>query len=401
MAENIFLRRLADRHLKGDPIIWGVVILLSLLSILVVYSATSSLAWRKMDGNTEYYLIKHSILVMGALLLMVITSKINYHNLAKYTRLALFFSCILLVVAFFFGGEKNAASRWLTIPIINHSFQPSDLAKLALITHLAAILAKNQSRIEDIKESVGPIFGFVFVICGVIALSNFSTAAILLATCLLLMVIGRVPVRYVGYLIIMGILAGSIAYAVGQRGGTLINRIEDFLDADKIPDQTQFSYIAISNGGLLGQGPGNSHQKDFLPHSDSDFIYAVVVEEYGLIGAFVTVCLFLTLLYRGMVTAAKSENAFGSLLSAGLSFSLALQALLNMAVATGMMPVTGQPLPLVSMGGTNLLFTGISFGIILSVSRGSTWQSHTPAAPRAGGKLSTTGSVLGQRLKSA
>lgn len=365
------LKEWTDRNLKGDPIIWGVVILLSLLSLLAVYSATGSLAWRKMQGNTEYYLMKHGILVLGGFVLMILAHKIDYRYLPKLSRVALMISIPLLVVTFMFGGEINSASRWFKIPIINQAFQPSDLAKLALITHLAAILSKNQHKIEDIRESVFPIFAWVGGICGLIALSNFSTAAMLLATSLLLMLIGRVPSKYITYLILVGILAGGVAFAVGQRGGTLISRVSDFFDPTKVPFQTQQSYIAIANGGIMGQGPGNSHQKDFLPHPYSDFIYAIIIEEYGLFGGFLLLACYLTLLYRGMVTVAKSENAFGGLLSAGLSFSLAVQAMLNMAVATGLVPVTGQPLPLVSMGGTSLLFTGISLGLILSVSKGT------------------------------
>ncbi|MBY0424518.1 MAG: FtsW/RodA/SpoVE family cell cycle protein, partial [Cytophagales bacterium] len=189
-------------------------------------------------------------------------------------------------------------------------------------------------------------------------------------TCMLLMFIGRVPLKYLGMLIIVGLVAGALALAVGQRMGTAVSRIKAFMDPKEIPFQLEQSYIAIATGGVLGKGPGNSTQRNFLPHPYSDFVYATIVEEYGLIGGVIILFLFLVLLYRGMITVANSERAFGGLLSAGLSFALVIQALINMAVAVGLGPITGLPLPLLSMGGTSLLFTGISLGIILSVSRG-------------------------------
>jgi cell division protein FtsW len=192
----------------------------------------------------------------------------------------------------------------------------------------------------------------------------------LLVTCMLLMYFGRVPVKFLGMLLAVGILAGSVAMVLGDRFETGLARIERFLDRSKLDYQTEQSFAAIANGGILGQGMGKSHQKNFLPHPYSDFIFAVIIEEYGMAGGLFTLFFYLVLLYRGMLAVSKSSNAFGGLLSAGLSFMLAIQAMLNMAVAVGLVPVTGQPLPLVSMGGTSLLFTGISFGIILSVSRG-------------------------------
>jgi cell division protein FtsW len=184
------------------------------------------------------------------------------------------------------------------------------------------------------------------------------------------MFIGRVPLKYLGMLIIVGIVAGALALAVGQRMGTAVSRIKAFMDPKEIPFQLEQSYIAIATGGVLGKGPGNSTQRNFLPHPYSDFVYATILEEYGMIGGVLILFLFLVLLYRGMITVANSERAFGGLLSAGLSFALVIQALINMAVSVGLGPITGLPLPLLSMGGTSLLFTGISLGIILSVSRG-------------------------------
>ncbi len=361
-------------NLKGDPIIWGAVILLSLLSLAVVYSATGSLAYRKMDGNTEHYLFKHGLLLLGGLGCMLLFHRIDYRYLRKLSRLALWVSVPLLGFTYLFGRSVNEASRWFTIPIINQGFQPSDLAKLALITYLASSLDKNQHRIDK-PETLYPILAWVVGICGLIALSNFSTAGMLLMTCLLLMLIGRVPFKFMGYLAGLGVLGGTVAFFIGQRGATLLSRIQAFAFGTKVPFQAEQAYIAIANGGIFGQGPGNSYQKDFLPHPYSDFIYAIIVEEWGLIGAIVVLALYLILLYRGMVAVARSQNAFAALLSAGLSFSLAIQAMLNMAVAVGLVPITGQPLPMLSMGGTSLLFTGTSLGIILSVSRGDISQS--------------------------
>ena len=207
-------------------------------------------------------------------------------------------------------------------------------------------------------------------ICGLIALSNMSTAMMMFATCLLLMYIGRVPLKYLAMLMLVGILAISLALAFGQRLGTFTNRIKSFLDPQEVPFQLEQSYIAISTGGITGKGPGNSTQRNFLPHPYSDFIFAIIIEEYGLIGGVGVLALYLMLLYRGMITVANSQGAFGGLLSAGLCFLIVIQALINMGVAVGLGPITGLPLPLLSMGGTSLLFTGISIGIILSVSRG-------------------------------
>ena len=361
-------------NLKGDPIIWGAVIVLSLLSLAVVYSATGSLAYRKMDGNTEHYLFKHGLLLLGGLACMLLFHRIDYRYLRKLSRLALWVSMPLLAFTYLFGRSVNEANRWFTIPGLNQGFQPSDLAKLALITYLASTLDKNQHRIDK-PETLYPILGWVVGICGLIALSNFSTAGMLLMTCLLLMLIGRVPFKFMGYLAALGALGGTVAFFVGQRGATLLSRIQAFAFGEKVPFQAEQAYIAIANGGIFGQGPGNSYQKDFLPHPYSDFIYAIIVEEWGFIGAIVVLALYLVLLYRGMVAVARSQNAFAALLSAGLSFSLAIQAMLNMAVAVGLVPITGQPLPMLSMGGTSLLFTGTSLGIILSVSRGDISQS--------------------------
>ncbi len=379
------LNRITDwlkENLKGDPFIWSIIMLLSLISVAVVYSASSSLAFQKKDGDTMYYLIKHGGLIIGSLVLVWLAHKVDYKYYSRLSRLALIVSAPLLLLTFLMGGELNGASRWLMIPIINQSFQPSDLAKLALITNLASMLAKRQANIEDFKGSFIPIVMWCGIICGLIALSNLSTAMILFSTCLLLMFIGRVPMKYLAMLVLVGAICGTIALTLGQRLGTAINRIKQFAeiftnDDAEIPYQAEQAFIAIWNGGLFGKGPGNSDLKYFLPQSSSDFIYAIIIEEYGFIGGIFILFLYLALLYRGMKTVVKSDRAYGGLLSAGLAFSLVGQAMINMGVAVGLGPITGQPLPLLSMGGTSLLFTGLSLGIILSVSRGDLTESNS------------------------
>lgn len=360
----------ADRNLKGDPVIWVIVVLLSILSIFVVYSATGTLAYKNMGGNTEHYLLRHSFLIVLSLVAMWAAHQVDYRYYAKISRFALLISVPLLIFSWQFGTSLNEASRWITIPVINKTFQPSDLAKLALITQLASMLARRQQNINDFKESLVPILLWCGLICGLIAMTDLSTGALLLVTCMILLFIGRVPMKYLAMLSVVGLIAGSIAFSIGQRRETAISRIRDFVNPEEIPFQAQQSYIAIATGGISGKGPGNSVRRNFLPHSYSDFIFAIIVEEYGIIGAGIVILLYLGLLYRGLLTATKSERAFGGLLSAGLSLALVLQAMVNIGVAVGLLPITGLPLPLVSMGGTSLLFTGLSLGIILSVSRG-------------------------------
>ena len=359
----------AHNNLKGDPVIWLIVFFLSLISILVVYSATGTLAFKR-DLQVEQYLINHSLLMFLSLVAMWAAHKVDYRYYSRISRMALLISVPLLLYAYFFGSNINEASRWIEIPLINKTFQPSDLAKLALITNLAAMLSRRQQDIEDFKKSLIPILIWIGVICGLIAMTNFSTAALLFATCMLLMFVGRVPVKYLFLLVLVGAVAGSAAFTLGQRGGTVEGRIKRFLDPTEVSFQSQQSYIAIATGGITGKGPGKSDQRNFLPHPYSDFIFAIIIEEYGFAGGLFVLFLYLALLYRGMRAVSNSERAYGGLLSAGLSFALVLQAMVNIGVTVGILPVTGLPLPLISMGGTSLLFTGVAMGIILSVSRG-------------------------------
>jgi cell division protein FtsW len=363
------------RHnLKGDPFIWAIMFVLAILSILAVYSAASSLAYRKMQGNTEYYLTKHSLLMLSSLGAMWVAHKIDYRYYAGLAKLALWISVPLLLLTWRYGLTLNEASRWLTIPVIDKAFQPSDLAQLALIASLANMLAKRQHSMSNVQETLVPMLVWCAVICGLIALTNLSSALLLFLTCILLMYIGRMPIRYLIALMTIGLMVGIIVMRVGQRGETALSRLKIFTQ-DVLPFQTEQAYIAIATGGLYGKGPGNSQQRNFLPHPYSDFIYAILIEEYGLMGGVVVVLLYLVLLYRGIRNVSQSNRAYGGLLSAGLSFALVLQAVVNMGVAVGLGPVTGLPLPFVSMGGTSLLFTGIAVGIILSVSRGDIDES--------------------------
>ncbi len=363
----------ADDNLQGDRVIWAVVLVLSLISVLVVYSSIGTLAFRKTKAP-EWYLLKHTSMVFLGLAAMWVAHKIDYRYYSKLSRLALWASIPLLLYTLKFGVSINDASRWISVPIFG-SFQPSDFASLALIINLASMLSKKQQNIEDVKDALIPMLIWCGVICGLIALTNLSSAVLLFATCMLVMFIGRLPVKYLAMLVLVGLLAGAMAYKFGVRGETAKNRILSFINGTELPFQAKHGRIAVATGGIFGKGPGNSDQRNILPEPYSDFIYAIVIEEYGMIGGGVVLILYLILLHRGMKAAYNSERAFGGLLSAGLSFDLVCQAMVNMGVVVGLGPITGQPLPLVSMGGTAMMFTGISIGIILSVSRGEQDES--------------------------
>lgn len=374
------VKELAYKNLKGDPVIWFIVFLLSMLSILVVYSSTGSLAYKMMGGDTEYYLFKHAALVLMSLFAMWLAHKIDYRYYAKLSKLALWISVPLLLFTWQFGTNINEASRWITIPFINQAFQPSDLAKLALVITLASMLSRRQKNMDDFQRAIIPMLLWIGLICALIAMTNVSTAALLFATCMLMLFIGRISMKYLAILMLIGIVAGGVALTFGQRSGTAVNRIESFFEEGETPFQAKQSFIAIATGGLTGKGPGQSDQRNYLPHPYSDFVFAIVIEEYGLIGGLVVLLLYLGLLYRGMKAAAESHRAYGGLLSAGLSFALVMQAMVNMGVAVGLGPITGLPLPLISMGGTSQLFTGLALGIILSVSRGEIDDIGSPLA---------------------
>lgn len=368
------LKTWADKNLLGDRVIWAVVLALSLISILVVYSSIGTLAYKR-TASPESYLLKHTFMVFLGLAAMWFAHKIDYRYYSKISRFALWVSVPLLIYTFTNGTTINEAARWITLPLINTSFQPSDFASLALIINLASMLSKKQQNIEDLKDTLFPVLIWSGVICGLIALTNLSSAILLFATCMLVMFIGRVPVKYLAMLVLVGLLVGAVALKFGVRGETAKNRILSFVNGTELPFQARHGRIAVATGGIFGKGPGNSDQRNILPHPYSDFVYAIVIEEYGMIGGCIVLILYLILLHRGMNAAYNSERAFGGLLSAGLSFDLVCQAMVNMGVVVGLGPVTGQPLPLISMGGTAMVFTGLSVGIILSVSRGEQEQN--------------------------
>jgi len=363
----------ADRNLQGDRVIWAVVFALSLISILVVYSSIGTLAY-KHSASPESLLLRHTFTVFVGLAAMWAAHRVDYRYYSRLSKLALWISIPLLIYTFTNGVSLNDASRWIAVPIVG-SFQPSDFASLALIVNLASMLSKRQQNIEDIKESLIPILFWSGMICGLIALTNLSTAVLLLITCMLIMFIGRVPTKYLAMLVFVGVLFGALAIKFGVRGETAKHRIESFFKGSELPFQAKHARIAVATGGVLGKGPGNSDQRNILPHPYSDFVYAIIIEEYGMFGGIVVLGLYLLLLHRGMKASYNSERAFGGLLSAGLCFDLVCQAMVNMGVVVGLGPITGQPLPLVSMGGTSMVFTGLSLGIVLSVSRGERDQA--------------------------
>ena len=362
-------------NIKGDRWIWLIAVILSIISLLSVYSATGSLAYQKMGGNTEYYLFKHFLLIILSFIAMWFAHKLDYKYYSKISIIAMYISLPLLLVTYQFGLNINEASRWINIPIINQAFQPSDLAKLSLIIYLSSVLSKSQYDLDNIKSLIKP-FLWIGIICLFIALTNLSTSIILGVTSMLLMFIARVKIKYLAVLVLFISFGASIALITGQRGKTAISRTENFIYKKNIPFQLEQAYIAVSTGGLFGKGPGKSNQKNFLPQSYSDFIYAIIIEEYGLLMGISVLLLYLILLYRGLYTFLKSERPFGGLLSAGLSFYLVIQAITNMSVVVGLLPVTGITLPLISMGGTSQLFTGITLGIILSISRHNSMEEE-------------------------
>lgn len=356
-------------YLKGDRYVWMIAIGLSLFGVLVVYSATGSLAYRTAGGDTELYLRRHVITVLLSLIVTYVFHRIDIRYYSRVSRMALLASAPLLLFAWQFGTSINDANRWLTVPLINYSFQPSDLARLALIVNLAAMLSKRQNNIQDFQRAIVPMLLWCGVICGFIGLANFSTAALLFANCMVLLFIGRVHISYLGMLVVIGLFAGLFAFSFGQRGSTVAGRIDRFLDEEELPFQVEQAYIAIAKGGLTGEGMGKSTQRNFLPNSFSDYVFAIIIEEYGLLGALFVMALYIALLYRSVAIVSQTTNRFEGLLVAGLTFSIVFQAFVHMGVVVGILPVTGLVLPMISMGGTSLLFTGMAFGMILSVSR--------------------------------
>ncbi|MDZ4758897.1 MAG: FtsW/RodA/SpoVE family cell cycle protein [Bacteroidota bacterium] len=361
---------------KGDLVLWFVIIILSLFGVLAVYSSTGSIAFTQYDGNTEAKMFKHLAILIFGLFFMYLCHLIDYRYYSRISLILVVVSVPLLIYTLIWGVDLNDAKRWINLPLINQTFQTSDLAKVALIMFIARQLSRAQDEPKELKKSFMPILAWVVVICTLIAPANLSTAAVLFATSLLVMFIGRMPLKYIFMIVGSGVLALGLLVSVAMftpakgRFETWKNRIETYIDGDNGGSyQNQQAKIAIATGGITGKGPGNSTQRNFLPHPYSDFIFAIIIEEYGLIGGMTIVLLYLLFLFRCIRIVIKSPRAYGALLAVGLAFSLVIQAFINMGVAVNVFPVTGLPLPLVSMGGTSILFNSIAFGIILSVSR--------------------------------
>jgi cell division protein FtsW len=374
------------KYLKGDPVIWAVILALSIFSILAVYSSTGTLAYRFRGGNTTYYIMKHGVILLIGLCIIYVTHLIPYKYYSRLSQIFLYISVPLLLLTLLLGTNINSASRWLTLPGIGLTIQTSDLGKLALIMYVARMLSMNQDNIKDFRKAFIPIVTPVIIVCILIVPANLSTAALLFVTSVILMFIGRISIKHLLLLAGAGIVALSLfilialAFKIEGRIGTWKNRIENFAKkGDEVNYQVEQSKIAVVTGGIIGKGPGKSVQRNFLPHPYSDFIFAIIIEEYGVAGGLILIFLYLYILYRAGVMVRKSNRTFPAFLSIGLAISLVFQAMINMGVAVGLLPVTGQTLPLVSMGGSSLLFTSVAFGIILSVSRGvDTLEANAP-----------------------
>jgi cell division protein FtsW len=366
------------KGIKGDKVIWIVVLLLSIVSIVCVYTSVTALATRYKNGNALYYLVKHALIIGLGFLLMYMVHKVKYTYFSRISQIALWVAAPLLLYTLVKGISAGEANRWIGIPGIGLTFQTSDFAKLALIAYVARLLSVKQEVIKDFKTAFVPIIIPVGIICLLILPANFSTAALLFLTCLVLMFIGRINLKYMfmllgGCLLLLTLLVFIIMKFPDsiKRGRTWKARIENFASGDSESNyQADQAKIAIGTSGLLfGKGPGHSDQRNFLPQASSDFIFAILIEEWGVLAGAFVLFLYMVLLFRGVRIASKAPKSFGSYLAIGLTFSLVLQAMINMAVAVNLFPVTGQPLPLVSMGGTSIWFTSIAIGIILSVSR--------------------------------
>ncbi len=378
---------------KGDRVIWGIVVILTLVSLLVVYSSTGSLAYKYSKSN-ESYLFKQLAFIVIGLLVIYFAHRVNYTIYAKVAKLLYLISIPLLIYTYFFGSKINDGSRWIKLPVINMTFQTSDMAKLALFMYLSLLLSRKQNVIKDFKKGFIPVITPVAIICILIAPANLSTALLVGATSFMLMFIGRISTKHI--LLSAGIAAIPVALLLilavttynkqthkadmpamldAGRIKTWVGRIQTFIYSGTDDEQNDKTYqnnqakIAMANGGWFGRGPGNSEARNFLPHSYSDFIYAIIIEEYGLFGAAFMVFIYLLFLFRCIRLYQKCPYAFGAFLALALGFTLVIQAIANMGVAVNVFPNTGVTLPLVSMGGSSFLFTCLSIGIILSVAR--------------------------------
>ncbi len=368
-------------ELKGDRTIWIIVFALSVFSIMVVYSAA---------GWTD--LTSHILKLLIGLIAMYISHLIPFKYFSKLGQIGYFTSLLLLLLVLVIGVSINGASRWVNIAGLQ--FQPSDVAKLTVILYMARQISINRDNLQGIKEFIWHVLLPLIVVCTLILPNNFSTSALVFINGIVLMFLGRIRLDFIGKVLGFAFLAASLIYVLAKftsvgtevmpRSATWVSRIDSyFIDngvqlMNKDYQQTQ-ALVAIQNGSLFGVGPGKSTQRSILPYSESDFIFAIILEEYGLIGGATALLLYLILLFRAIRISLKTESIFGGLIVIGLMFSLVFQALINMLVSVEVLPVTGQTLPLISMGGTSLVFTFISLGIVLSVSRKSLQGNYEKA----------------------
>jgi cell division protein FtsW len=375
---------------KGDKVIWAIVIVLTMVSILVVYSSIGSLAY-KMNKSTESYLFKQIGFIALGVLIIYFAHRVNYTIYSRVATIMFLISVPLLIYTLKFGSSINDANRWIKLPVINMTFQTSDLAKLALFMYMSRQLSRRQNVIKDFKKGFLPLIIPVIIICLLIAPANLSTALLIGGIAMMLMFIGRVSLKHIMLVAGSALIPLLLLIVVAThyynkedhtskdlpsiltfgRMSTWIKRVQDFMYSDKSDAsyQVQQAKIAIAKGGLLGKGPGKSEQRNFLPHPYSDFIYAIIIEEYGLVGGTIIILIYLLFLFRSIRIFQRCPYAFGAFLAVALSFTLVIQAMVNMAVNVNLFPTTGVTLPLVSMGGSSLWFTCFAIGIILSVAR--------------------------------
>jgi cell division protein FtsW len=368
------------QYIQGDKAIWAVVALLALFSFLPVYSASSNLAYLYGDGSTLPFLLKHfAHLVLGFAIIYGV-HKIPYHYFRGLSIIALPVVVILLLITISEGTTIDGAnaSRWIRVPFVGVTFQTSTLAAVTLMTYVARYLSRVKDKTLAFKETILPLWVPVFIVLGLILPANLSTTALLFTMVIFLVFIGGYPLKYLGIILGAGLLfltlftltAKAFPSVFPNRVDTWISRVENFADNEdtEADYQIEKAKIAIATGGFTGLGPGKSIQKNFLPQSSSDFIYAIIVEEFGMIGAFFLLFLYLLLLFRLVIVAHKASSMFGKLLVLGVGLPIVFQALINMAVAVELFPVTGQTLPLISSGGTSIWMTCLAIGMILSVS---------------------------------
>jgi cell division protein FtsW len=365
------------KYLKGDKVIWIMVLGMAVISMLVVFTSISSLAAK--SHSVSYHFLKHTILLLLGLGVVFTVHQIPYKYFSKLALMLFWISIPLLALTLIFGQNLNNAYRSLVVAGL--SFQTSDLAKVALIMLIARMLSKDREKIGSFREFVLPVSARILLICGLIMPANLSTAMLLMITSFALLYIGKVKFFHlfsVGILSLAALILAMVLLAQVSdktRIKTWEKRIETFFDkkGDEGYSEKDFqsvqSKVAVATGGFFGKGPGHSVQRNILPHPYSDFIYAIIIEEYGIPGGLTVLLIYLILLYRAGIIVRKSPTHFGAFLAIGLAMSLVFQGFINMGVCVGILPVTGQPLPFISMGGTSILFTSMAIGIILSVSR--------------------------------